>query len=85
MSSRSREADEYNERFLALLRRRPWIRQVVIVSERDVCAACQAQPSLVEVRDLPALPHLRCTTPDGCSCWYAASSEIGDAARGGGS
>ena len=74
MPIRAREVDEYNERFLAMLPRRPWIRQVLIVPERDACAACQAQPKLVGVRDLPALPHIRCATAAGCACWYAEPS-----------
>ena len=76
MSVHPREVDAYNERFLALLPRRPWIRRVLIVPEPNACAACRAQPNFVEVRDLPALPHARCMTRDGCNCWYAEPSEI---------
>ena len=71
MTARTREVDAYNERFLSLLPGRPWVRTVQIVTEHDACEACRAQPARVPVRDLPALPHIRCMKRQGCSCWYA--------------
>ena len=60
----------YNERFLAMLPVRSWIRRVEIVREDDACLACRYMHAYVNIRELPVLPSSNCRSPRGCRCWY---------------
>ena len=70
MFTASQEAKMYNERFVALLRARTWIRRVAIMRQEDACSSCQSLRQVVDRRDLPDLPYPHCRRPDGCRCWF---------------
>lgn len=62
----------HNKRFIALLKDRPMIKEVTIALEDNACAPCRNQALRVAVYELPVLPWVRCTKPEGCGCWYEA-------------
>jgi hypothetical protein len=64
---------EYNVRFLNVLRTRSWIRRVVVVKEPHPCPACIELAEAYDRRNLPELPVRRCSRPGRCTCWYAVS------------
>jgi hypothetical protein len=63
-------AEAYNQRFLDFLPHRPWINRVRVTMEQNACLACRSQPYELDLDELPALPHRRCTRQYGCACWY---------------
>jgi hypothetical protein len=75
-TSADAEVTEYNERFITLLRTRPWIRNVSVHPEGDVCVACAHAARSIPANELPVLPHRHCTRPTGCGCWYETPAAI---------
>lgn len=65
-----RVAALHNERFVNLMKQRPWIREVAIQLEDDPCPPCAREDKFVPTDLLPFLPHLLCKRPEGCGCWY---------------
>ncbi len=45
--------------------------KVRILANRDSCPYCQAMEGVYDFDEVPQLPHVECSHPDGCRCFYA--------------
>ncbi len=68
-----KEVDKHAEHKAALekIKKGGIATKVRILVAREACPACRSVEGAYEFADVPELPVEGCSSPDGCTCYYA--------------
>ena len=69
---RTQSLQEALERF----RSNPRISKIRVIVAHDACPACREKEGTYEKDEVPSLPTVGCSHPNGCRCFYEPKLEV---------